>query len=250
MIARVGKNSVSFVVLLGILLLGFGCSTSRKQLRLPVTDHVPPSFKITDNTYWWRCDFRIVWPDDTEIDWGMDLLLAHAVISPVLVKHINDISYWRFHRRAARDAAGHQFSFLFYSTPEIASAVLSEIANSKRLQEAYDANLIAVVLIDDPDHPLLPHIEDTSDPHWSPYLQKNWPSFIMGTSSLWLGLIDESMQDSPEDSADIHLLLEHYRQVNSRISETWRTEGQHALLHHLNAIFGYEPLHIKKKMSF
>jgi hypothetical protein len=72
----------------------------------------------------------------------------------------------------------------------------------------------------------------------------------MGTSSLWLGLIDDAMQDYPESYTDIHLLLEKYREVDGKISRTWRTEGQHALLHHLNAIFGYEPLQIKKALSF
>ena len=248
MISLVEKKTIPLVILMGVLV--FGCSTKRTPVHVLSTDHVPPRYKVMDNTYWWTCNFRIVWPDDTAIDWGMDLLLAHAVVSPVLVKHINNISYWRFHRRAARDTSGHQFSFLFYSKPEIASIVLSEIANSKVLEEAYEANLIGIVLIDDPENPLLPNVEDTSDRNWSPYLQKNWPSFIMGTSSLWLGLIDESIQDYPEDNADIHLLLERYREVNDKITETWRTEGQHAFLHHLNAIFGYEPLRIRKILSF
>ena len=248
MIPLVEKKTVLLAILMGILV--FGCSTNRRPDHGLSAAHVPPSFKIMDNIYWWKCNFRIVWPDDVGIDWGMDLLLAHAVVSPVLAKHIRDISYWRFHRRAARDNTGHQFSFMFYSKPEIASLVLTEIANSKVLEDAYEANLIKIVLIDDPDHPLLPNVEDTSDRNWSPDLQRNWPSFIMGTSSLWLGLIDESMQDSPEEYTDIHRLLEKYREVNDKITETWRTEGQHALLHHLNAIFGYEPLRIRKTLSF
>ena len=211
---------------------------------------VPPSFKNLENNYWWECDFRVAWPEQEEIDWSMDLLLAHAVVSPVLVEYIDNIAYWRFHRRAARDVAGHQFSFIFYSNTETASTVLSEIANSERLREAYEANLIKTVLIDDPDQPRLPDVEDTSDPAWSPVLRKNWPAFIMGASSLWLGLIDEYMQDYPGNYTDIHLLLNRYREVDDKITETWSVEGQHAFLHHLNAIFGYAPLRIKKTLSF
>ena len=248
MISVVGKKNILLVILMGVLL--FGCSTNRKPVHLLSKDHVPPSFKIIDNSYWWNCSFHVVWPDDAEINWAMDLLLAHAVVSPVLVEHINTISYWRFHRRAARDDAGHRFSFLFYSNPEIASLVFSEIAKSNVLKEAYEANLIEKVFFDDPDHLILANIEDTSDRRWSPGLQKNWPSFIMGTSSLWLGLIDEFMHNSPVDYTDIHLLLKSYRQVDDKITAMWRTEGQHALLHHLNAIFGYQPLHIKKALSF
>ena len=242
------KKSLVMVLLIGILIAG--CSVKKKPEHVLSPDHVPPGFKSMDNSYWWTCNFRIIWPDDSDINWGMDLLLAHAVVSPVLMRHTTNIPFWRFHRRAARDNSGHQFSFLFYSKPEIASLVLTEIAENKLLVDAYDANLIDRVLIDDPNHPQLPNIEDTSDRNWSPDLQKNWPSFIMGTSSLWLGLIDDALPDSPDDSTDIHTLLEKYREANERITETWRSEGQHALLHHLNAIFGYKPLHIRKSLSF
>ena len=248
MISLIEKKTILVVILVGILVCG--CSTNTKPINLLSKAQAPPSFKITTNTYWWNCSFQVVWPEDAEINWGMDLLIAHAVVSPVLVKHINNITYWRFHRRAARDDAGHQFSFIFYSKPEIASIIYSELAKSNLLMEAYEANLIKSVLFDNPDHLILANVEDTSDPRWSPGLQRNWPSFIMGTSSLWLGLIDDSMQDYPGNYTDIHLLLQNYREVDDKITGTWRTEGQHALLHHLNAIFGYEPLQIRKALSF
>lgn len=38
--------------------------------------------------------------------------------------------------------------------------------------------------------------------------------------------------------------------ADARIAEIWRLEGQHALLHHLNAIFGYKPLTIRKNLTF
>ena len=235
---------MAVAVLLAILLMG--CSVPREPVQLRSTPPASSGSKSLDDSYWWRCNFQIVWPDNEEINWGMDLLLAHAVVSPVLEKRGEDISYWRFHRRAARDNSGHQFSLLFYSTPDTASLVMSDIAESRLLQDAYDADLIKKVIFDDPAHPLQPGIGDASDPHWSPALQRNWPSFIMGTSALWLGLIAEFMEDSPEELTDIHLLLEQYREVDGKITQTWRTEGQHALLHHLNAVFGYQPLSIKK----
>ncbi len=241
-------RTIAAVILMSFLVLG--CSMHQKPVQQHSTGQAPAVAKTMDNVYWWRCNFQIVWPDDAGIKWEVDLLLAHAVVAPVLSYHIDDIEYWRFHRRAARDSSGHQFSFLFYSTPETASLVMAEIAESKLLSRIHEANLIRGVIIDDPAQPLLQKIEDTSDPQWSPELQRNWPAFIMGASSLWLGLIDERMPFSPGDDTDINLLLEEYRDVNDRITETWRTEGQHALLHHLNAIFGYEPLHIRKFLTF
>ncbi len=237
-------------LLIGGLIFFSGCSAKRGTSQDLSTHNVPPAFKVLENTYWWKCKFRNVRGDDDETDWGLDLLLAHAVVSPVLVEHIDDIPYWRFHRRATRDKTGHQFSFLFYSNPATASAVFSEINQSKVLQGVIDANLVKKVIMDDPDDPKRPSVEDTSDSAWSLDLQENWPSFIMGASSLWLGLIDNFMEDSPEDFADSLELLEKYREVNDEIAEVWREEGQHALLHHLNAVFGYEPLRIRKELSF
>jgi len=248
MISPIEKKSILLVILMGFLVCG--CSTNRKSVQNLSPHNVAPAHKILDNAYWWHCNFKNVWPDNKRIDWGVDLLLAHAVVYPVLIDHINDISYWHFHRRAARDNAGHQFSCLFYSSPEVAAVVFSEIDQSKVLKGVIEANLVKKVLMDDPNNPQLPNVEDTSDQNWSMDIQKNWPSFIMGVSAFWLGLIDASMQDSPQDYTDAHQLLEKYREVDTKITDTWRKEGQHALLHHLNAVFGYEPLYIRNVLSF
>ncbi len=107
------------------------------------------------------------------------------------------------------------------------------------LDRAIAAKLVEKVLTDDPDKPDFSAIESTSDTHWSLDLQKNWPSFIMGVSSLWLGFIDDTFQGSPKDFADIFQLLVKYQEVDAEIARIWKTEEQHALLHHMNAVFGY-----------
>ena len=38
--------------------------------------------------------------------------------------------------------------------------------------------------------PQLPNIYNTSDPHWSAEIQKNWPSYFMGASSVLLKPIE------------------------------------------------------------
>lgn len=239
---------IVMAVFLGVLVCG--CSASNKPIQDLSINNVPPTYKVLDNSYWWRCKFKNVWPANVAPDLVIDLFLAHAVVSPVLVEHIDDIPYWRFHRRAARDQAGHQFSLLFYSTPEVASAVFTEIHENKMLEKAIAAKLVEKVITDNQHTPNSSDIASTSDNHWSLNLQKNWPSFIMGVSSLWLGLIDDSFQDSPEDFTDVYKLLQEYRGVDAEIAEIWKTEGQHALLHHMNAVFGYKPLIIRKELSF
>ncbi|MGY6274591.1 hypothetical protein [Methylomonas sp. MgM2] len=214
------------------------------------THNFPQGTTAKDHSFWWKCRFKVVWPDAEEVDWAVDLLLAHAVVLPVLSQYAKDIPYWRFHRRAARDSAGHQFTFLFYGAPELASSIFEAIDESEVLKNTLNANLVTEAVMDNPNQPRLPDIGDASDPNWSPELQNNWPSFIMGVSSLWLGLIIEDMQDSPRTYKDIHQLLEKYREVNARITDKWRYEGQHALLHHLNAIFGYQPMLFRKELEF
>lgn len=233
-----------------ILAMLFGCSARELQTQNLPQANLPPAYKDTNQNYWWRCQFKIVWPENSRLNWGMDLLLAHSVISPVLQNNYENISYWRFHRRAARDNAGHQFSFLFFSKPEAAAKIYWEIQQSSILQSALKANLIEKVATGDPQNPRFPNIEDTSDSNWPTDIQKNWPSYIMGVSSLWLGLIDGSMQEPTYENDDINLLLEKYLEVDAKITQMWRNEGQHALLHHLSAVFGYNPLFIRKMITF
>src|SRR5210317_607429 len=94
-----------------ILAMLFGCSAKELQTQNLPQANLPPAYKDTNQNYWWRCQFKIVWPENSRLNWGMDLLLAHSVISPILQNNYENISFWRFHRRAARDNAGHQFSF-------------------------------------------------------------------------------------------------------------------------------------------
>jgi hypothetical protein len=226
-----------------------GCALRGSTMpAVPVLDVPPPG--IQQGGFWWACRFRIPWPAGEEPDLAVDLLLAHAVVQPVLRAYDGKIIYWRFHRRAARDATGHQFSWLFYADPETAKEVLGQIGESELLSEALAAHMIEGVMVDDPGTPARPGVEDLSDPHWSPVLQRNWPAFIMGVSALWLGLIEEAAAEVPGDSGEVRALLERYRQADSRVSAIWYKEGQHAFLHHLNAIFGYKPLLFKKEMSF
>jgi hypothetical protein len=221
--------------------------------------HLPPAMVTTfplgasgsgGEKSWWICRFKISWPRNAEADGAVDLLLAHAVVGPVLREHSKEISWWRFHRRAVRDKTGHQFSFLFYSTSSVSFRIMEALRESKILHRAVEAGIVEKVIFDDPTKPTRPQIEATSDDHWSPALQRNWPSYIMGVSALWLGLIDDFMADVPAHNDDVSALLERYRQVDSKVTSLWRNEGQHAFLHHLSAVFGYEPLLIKKEIRF
>jgi hypothetical protein len=118
------------------------------------------------------------------------------------------------------------------------------------LQQALKEKIVEKIIFSDPNKTVRQKIEDMSDPHWSPTLQRNWPSFIMGVSALWLGLIDDQMANVTEEDLNESGILGPYRQADTAITSMWRKEGQHAFLHHLSAIFGYEPLMIRKEITF
>ena len=205
--------------------------------------------EIRADQSWWYCRFKVNWPENVEPGMEVDLMLAHAIVGPVLQIYRQGIPYWRFHRRAARDDAGHQFSFIFYADRGTATALMADLRNSALLQQVLTSKVLDRISFDDPDDPTRPGLKDTSDPNWSIEIQRNWPAYIMGVSTAWLGLIDDVMRDIPA-STDLQELVQQYRQAHARITAMWHREGQHAFIHHLSAIFGYEPLFIQKEIQF
>ncbi len=202
---------------------------------------------------WWYARFQVNWPEEIEEPaWSVDLLLAREVVAPVLVQFRNDIILWRFHRRAGRDKAGHRFSFIFYSQPEAARKIYATLQTSPLLGEMKKIGLIVNDSYDDTNEVTRPEIESTSDRSWSLPLQKAWPYFIMGVSESWLDLISQLVVSASHKPSSLDKMLEFYREINLTVEKTWAKEGGHAYLHHLNALFGYVPVDLRKKgpMSF
>lgn len=247
-------KAVHALLLLCVASVFLGACAPRQRAPFASALPLPLSEKISegeDNRYWWAVRFKIVWSTDRDPDSAVGPLLAHGVIAPLLEIHSSQLLRWRFHRRAAPDASGHQFSFFFYTDTNTADNLLTGVKLSDLLDQAISAQIIEKVVMDNPEIPSRPRIEALSDPNWSPSIKKNWPSYIMGVSALWLGIIDDEMkQVSDLPTMTISEKLEAYRQAESRITKTWNREGQHAFLHHLSAVFGYEPLRIRKDILF
>lgn len=242
---------IRILVLALSMLLFSACSQHRPPDRVYMPISPPAEEQVeSEQLSWWSVRFRITWPADSVRDQAMALLLADAVVAPVLRNNSSQIVWWRFHRRAARDHAGHQFSFKFYSSPAVAARIVDEIQHSGILESALEAGMLEKVMYPDTSRPARPGIEATSDPAWPMPIQRTWPSYIMGVSAMWLGLIDELREDEPEDGDDINILLAQYREIDQKIFELWFEEGQHALLHHLSAVFGYQPIRIDKAIRF
>lgn len=214
----------------------------------------PPEVRPGGDTGWWAVRFRMDWPPGDPPRWHMDPLLAHQVLRPVLERYHDEIFLWRFHRRAARDAAGHQFSLIFYAERRTAVRVSADILSNPLLNAAKSAGPLLAAFGDDTAVPVKPGIGDTSDPAWSAPLRDAWPHFIMGASRTWLELIVAlAAEDSGRlDLTDFQETEQRYQRVNTAVTALWQQEGRHAFLHHLNALFGYEPVWIidKRLMNF
>ncbi|CDI00814.1 conserved exported hypothetical protein [Candidatus Competibacter denitrificans Run_A_D11] len=206
---------------------------------------VKPSVKPTSDEKlgWWYVQFRLRWPDSKEAIWYPDLLLADRVIGPILDAEQDEILLWRFHRRAARDQAGRQFSFIFRSSALVARRINILIATDPLLVRLQKDGVVETVLYDEPNQITRPEISDTSDPSWSPEVRAAWPYFIMGVSRLWLELILEigKKQELPGE------LIARYIAIERVLNNLWQGEGGHVLLHHLSAVFGYRELAVMRR---
>lgn len=193
---------------------------------------------------WWYARFRLSWPPNTDPVWYMDLYLAHQIILPLLQAHQNDIHLWRFHRRAARDGAGRQFSFIFYTSPRTAQKIFQTLQSDPMAIKMKSGGVIDDIVIDDPAKLTRPNIEDTSDKNWPVSIQKAWPYYIMGASQMWLNLIAQVAGDNLISGPPLSVqeIEAFYNQVNQTVTDLWQKQGRHAFMHHLNALFGYEPL--------
>jgi hypothetical protein len=197
---------------------------------------------------WWYARFRMKWPENSDPSWHIDLLIAHRIAAPVLRRFNKEITLWRFHRRAVRDAEGHQFSLTFFSSPETAGQIFDALRGATLLKRMKKAGLIVQDLYENTGKITAPNIEDTSDRNWAAPLRKSWPFFIMGVCSMWLSLIDEIGKSIPNErkSTSLKRMLGSYREVDEAITALWREEGSHSLLHHLNALFGYQPILVRE----
>ena len=239
---------------LGILIVIFisGC-TSMGQVQSQAVKPVRPE-ELPAGSGWWHVRFHMNWPADTEPVWHMDLYLAHQVILPLLKEKKKDISLWRFHRRSKRDGEGRRFTFWFYATPATAQEIFDLIRLDPIVIKCMSAGIIDEVKYDSPAQISRPNIEDTSDKSWPDSIQKTWPYYIDGVSQMWLNLVaavaDQKLKDNRPTT--IEETKQFYSQVNKDITGLWQKRGRHAFLHHLNAVFGYEPLIYWEKhyMSF
>ena len=230
----------------GFVLLLSGCAVSptegeRANLEPePVTADSGP-------LRWWKFRFVIHWPAETKPAWHVDALIANELLGPIIERNRPRIRLWRFHRRAARDKRGHQFSYFVYTSAGTATALRRAIAEAPLLAHLIQSGVVASYRLDDTSAPKFAAVAATSGKNWDPVVRESWPWFIQGVSETWLQLIHAIVKRaaSPKDT-NVEELLARYQNTNATVNATWREQGQHAYLHHLNALFGYQPVRVRE----
>jgi len=225
-----------------ILVLLMGC-TSLGQVQTHEVKPVAPE-ELPSGNGWWSVQFRMNWQIDTDPVWHLDLYLAHQVIMPLLKENKAEIHLWRFHRRAKRDQAGRQFTFFFYSSPRTARQIFDALQFNPILIDTLSAGVIDKIVYDNPADIKRPDVDDASDKNWPLLIQRTWPYYITGVSQMWLNLVVEVAERDLKDHrpASLEEIDAFYRQVDETVTGLWQKNGRHAFLHHLNAVFEYQPL--------
>jgi hypothetical protein len=233
----------SRLLLLVLLALGMaaisGCASTSKITESPLELESAPGLS------WWRVKFRMEWPEGEDPDFSYHTLLADQAVRPVIEQYGSAMPLWRFHRRARRDGAGHQFSFIYYADDKTHESVKQSVTSDPMVQTLSDRGILLSI------HHTRGRAQDnamvsaTSDPSWPGEIQRSWPYFIMGVSQGWLDLIREFREkQGPVPGGNIESTVDYYSRLNRQISDQWRKYGRHAYFHHLNGIFGYLPVYM------
>jgi hypothetical protein len=234
------------IIALFLALTSAACSTVQIETPPTYTPSVASLEVEQPERFWWQFRFKLQWPNDKPPEFSHHLLIADQIIAPALIEHSENIGLWRFHRRAGRDQAGHQLSLIFYAEEETASAIAQSMDGKPLTQWLEGHDLIEATSFSRRTDSELALLEDTSDREWPLEIQRSWPYFIMGVSQTWLVMLQElSAKDSLSGEVDYEALLAHYQNVDRKLTAQWRDFGQHAYLHHLSAVFGYQPLKLR-----
>jgi hypothetical protein len=223
------------------------CTSTIQVVPAPAVEPVKASLAAEQpGLAWWQLRLKLAWPEDELPDLSTHLLVAEQLILPAIVAHEQQLPLWRVHRRAARDDAGNQFSLIFYADEATAEQIREQVFSDPLTLWLIDQSLIVQTRFQKRTQTELGQLEQTSDPSWPMDIQRSWPYFIMGVSQTWMMLVQEvSREQGLEGDASYSELLTHYQQVDKKLDAQWEEYGQHAYLHHLNAVFGYQPLQIK-----
>ena len=116
--------------ILAVLLLAAGCApTLQISAPQPLEPSLAPLAAEQPDRFWWRLRFKLTWPEGAQPDFSRHLLIAEQLYLPAIRRHEERLPLWRFHRRAARDGAGNQFSLIFLTDEATAAALDQQVSS-------------------------------------------------------------------------------------------------------------------------
>lgn len=193
---------------------------------------------------WWEVGFHRPYNDDEDVQWQYDAFIAYQILKPI-IKSNQELTLWRIHRRAASDNAGHRFAFIFYASQEVGAEIYQSVKEHPVVKALLSTSQVEHLSFYNISQELRSDIANTSDRNWPIELQKTWPYFIMGVSQTWLGLVEHYYEELDlGEETNLEDQLAAFKQVSDSIDLLWEQNGNHAFLHHLNALFAYKELYI------
>lgn len=224
-----------------LLLIGAGCATvpGDPGRDLSPEEVVQESMAADAAPRWYYLRFQFHRNSRDEVDRHLDLLVANEIIAPILTRYRAGIDLWRFHRRWPDDAAGHQFSFILRTTPKTLSLIDADVRQHVMLARLREDGRLRRYRVDANKSDAPGALAAASDRSWPDELQREWPHFIMGSSRMWLGLV--AAEAGKLEAKGPHT---RYAKVSEAMDDLWFNKGNHALFHHLSALFGYQPVRV------
>jgi len=201
----------------------------------------PDQATLNSDKAWYSVRFSLHREKDQEPDWYLGTLLAGEVIAPILDQYGQHIICWRVHRRAVRDQTGHVFSFIFYSSTASAAMIYQRIQENNLVAELHRQQLLLKVNYAPLTVNLHTILADTSDTTWPESVRQSWPFFMMGASQMWMAQVKTLKQETADNQA----IEQRYQIIQGKLNELWQQQGQHALIHHLSALYAYRPVSVR-----
>jgi hypothetical protein len=183
-------------------------------------------------------------------DSPLHTLIANEILRPCIEKYGENgeaIFPWRFHREYVPQQNRHIFTFRYCALrgSSIAINIKADIETNVAYREVADLLLAGTDFSEKGP--------DGQPGLWSDEMNRCWPHFIFGVSRAWLELIKvletgEGMKAFTRDTFENRLRF--YGEINRLIAEQWLKFGDHSMLHHLNAVFGYNPTIVRIGLRF
>lgn len=205
---------------------------------------------------WHAVSFKIRMLNDSheyktinQADSPLHSLIANEILGPIIERLEEDIVVYRFHRTFNQAEKSHPFRLKLYGPLSLGSAVGEYIQRHGLYQEVKALGLLELMENEDIACQAVngeTQMKDDNDSSWPDEIKEVWPCYIHGVSRAWLGLVrlfaDKEKEKVPH--VTFKQKIDLYTKVNGLVAERWISCGCPAMLHHLNAVFGYKHIQV------